>query len=176
MASSHLTSARDRDRTSALAVGLAVIVISWTFAAAFVPEKLESLAHYSPWLYGPAAITAWALFSAIAYLLISRDRWRRSPLNTHEGYRCRELVMAARPNGCSVCANQEEKNRLGAVTAGFALTISGWVAALSFMPEGWLDWLSEAPAWIYCIASVVLWAILSEAMYLIFRASRESLQ
>jgi uncharacterized protein (DUF983 family) len=176
MVPSHLTSTRDRDRTSALAAGLAVTVISWTFAAAFAPEELESLAHYSPWLYGPAATTAWALFSAIAYLLISRDRRRRAPLNPHEGYRCRELATAAKANGCSACANQEEKNRLGAVTAGFALTISGWVAALSFMPDGWLDWLGDAPAWIYCIASVVIWAILSEAMYLIFRASRENVQ
>ena len=176
MVPSQRTSARDRERISALATGLAATIISWTFAAAFAPEELESLAHYSPWFYGPLATAAWALFSAIAYLLISRDRRRRAPQNAHEGYRCRELAMAAPANGCSVCANQAEKNRLGAVTAGFALTISGWVAALSFMPGAWLDWLSDAPAWIYCIASVVLWASLSEAMYIILRASHEKLR
>jgi len=173
MAASQATAVRDRDRISALTIGLATTIASWTFAAAFAPEKLQSLARFSPWLYGPAATTVWALFSAIAYLVISRDRRGGAPLNSREGYRCREFAMAAKPAGCSVCANQEEKNRLGAVTAGFALTISAWVAALSFMPDGWLDWLGEAPAWIYCIASVILWATLSEAMYLIFRASRD---
>jgi len=176
MAPSHVTSARDRERISALATGLAATIISWTFAAAFAPEKLESLAYYSPWFYGPVATAAWALFSAIAYLLISRDRRRRAPQNAHEGYRCRELGMAAPANGYSVCTNQAEKNRLGAVTAGFALTISVWVAALSFMPGAWLDWLGDAPAWIYCIASVAVWAGLSEAMYIIFRASHEKLR
>jgi hypothetical protein len=171
MAPSPLGSARDRDRISALAAGLAATVISWIFGAAFASDKLDSLSRYSPWLYGPAATAVWALFSAIAYLLISRDRPRRTPLISHEGYRCRELAVVATGKGCSVCANLEEKNRLGAVTAGFALTISGWVAALSFMPNGWLDWLSEAPGWIYCIASIILWAILSQTMYLIFRAS-----
>jgi hypothetical protein len=173
MASSHATSARDRERISALTVGLAATVISWTFAAAFAPEKLESLAHYSPWLYGPVSTAAWALFSAVAYLLIRRDGRRKAPQNAQESYRCRELGVREPSNGSSVCANQREKNRLGAVTAGFALTISTWVAALSFMPEGWLDRLGEAPAWVYCIVSVVLWASLSEVMYLIFRASGE---
>jgi bacterioferritin len=171
MIPSHPTSARDRERISALAAGLAATVISWTFAAAFAPEKLEALGHYSPWLYGPAATAAWALFSAIAYLLLRRDRRREAPSNAGEGYRCRELGVEAPTIGCTVCANQAEKNRLGAVTAGFALTIGTWVAALSFMPEGWLDWLGEAPAWIYCILSIVLWAASSVSMYLIFRAS-----
>jgi len=173
MASSHVTSARDRQRTSALTIGLTATVAIWTFAAAFAPGKLESLGRLSPWLYGPAASLAWAFFSAIAYLLMSRDRKQNAPLNSFEGYRSRELAMAAKPTGCSVCANQKEKNRLGAVTGGFALTLNIWVAALSFMPEGWLDWLSQSPAWMYCIASVILWATLSEAVYLIFRASPE---
>jgi hypothetical protein len=174
MAPSHVTSARDRERTAALVAGLAATIISFMFAAAFAPEKLESLAHYSPWLYGPAATAAWALFSAIAYLLIRRDRRREAPGNADEAYRCSELTIATSAKGCSVCANQHEKNRLGAVTAGFALTISTWVAALSFMPEDWLDWLGEAPPWIYCIASVIVWAAFSEGMYLIFRSSQES--
>jgi hypothetical protein len=173
MASSHVTSARDRQRISALTIGLAATVAIWTFAAAFAPEELESLGRLSPWLYGPAATTAWALFSAIAYLLLSRDRKQKTPLNSCEGYRCRELAMPVKPNGRSVCANQKEKNRLGAVTGGFALTLNIWVAALSFMPEGWLDWLSQSPAWIYCIASVILWATLSEAVYLTFSTSPE---
>ena len=171
MALTQVTSARERDRTSALAIGLAATIVSWTFAVAFAPEKLDSLARYSPWLYGPAATAAWALCSGIAYLWISRDRRQRVPLNSRQAYRCRELPMVATASGCTVCANREEKNRLGAVTAGFALTISGWVAALSFMPDSWLDWLTKAPSGLYCIVSIVLWITLSAAMYLVFRAS-----
>jgi hypothetical protein len=161
---------------SALAAGLAATVICWTFAAAFAPGELESLSQYSPWLYGPIASVVWALFSAIAYLLISRDQRRRAFLEPHEGYRCRDFTPAASANGGSVCANLEEKTRLAAITAGFALTISLWVAALSFMPDGWLDWLGEAPAWIYCLVSVVLWVTSSGAMYLVFRAPRLNLR
>jgi hypothetical protein len=172
MASGSRVSTRERNRTAALAVGLAATIITWTFAVAFAPEQLDSLSRYSPWLYGPVATAAWAAFSAIAYLLISRDRLRRASIDSHEGYRCRELMLASKGDGCSVCANEEEKNRLGAVTAGFAVTITGWVAALSFMPDSWLDWLGGASAWVYCLASLILWATSSRGMYLIFSASR----
>jgi hypothetical protein len=72
----------------------------------------------------------------------------------------------------SVSANRKEKNRLAAVSAALGLTISIWVAGF-FMPENWLDTLSQAPAWLYCIVFVILWAILTEAMYFIFRTSRK---
>jgi hypothetical protein len=171
MGPSPATSRRESDRISALAAGLAATVIGWTFAAAFTPGELESLSRYSPWLYGPAAVAVWALFSTIAYLLISGDRRRRAFLEPKEGYHCRDFSPVATADCRSVCANLEEKTRLGGVTAGFALTITLWVAALSFMPGGLLDWLGEAPAWVYCIVSVVLWAVLSKAMYLVFRSS-----
>jgi ABC-type transport system involved in cytochrome c biogenesis permease subunit len=171
MSPAHQTSGHDRDRISALAVGLTVTIASLMFAGAFAPDQLESVSRYSPWLYGPAATAAWALFSLIAYLLISRGRGQRAALDSHPGYGWRELATAPKRNGCSLCANQKEKNRLAAVTAGFALTLTAWVAVLSFMPDGWLDWLGKAPPWIYCLTSVVIWAGLSTAMYLIFRAS-----
>jgi hypothetical protein len=172
MAFSQVISTRDRERVSALTIGLAATVIAWTFAAAFAPEQLESLARYSPWLYGPGSTAVWVLFSAIAYLLVRRDR-RRAPPNADEGYRCRELGIKSPANGCSICTNRHEKNRLGAVTAGFALTINAWVAALSFLPGDWLERLGQAPSWVYCIVSVVLWASLSGVMYPIFGTSRE---
>ena len=176
MTPSHPVSPRERERTSALAAGLAATIIGWTFAAAFAPEKMEAIAYYSPWLYGPAAATVWALFSTIAYVIVRRESRRQALLNSREGYRCRELAMLAPADGRSLCANQVEKHRLGAVTAGFALTISTWVAVLAFMPERWLDWLGAAPSWVYCIASVILWAASRQAMYLIFRASGEKLR
>ena len=164
---------RDRDRTSALVAGLAATIAAWTFAAAFAPEELESLSRYSPWFYGPAATAAWALFSAIAYLFMSRGLDRRTMLNSHKSYRRLELAMAPKSNGHSVCANQNEKNRLCAVTAGLALTITAWVGALSFMPEHWIDWLGNSSVWICCVASLVLWSTLSAAMFLVFRGSSE---
>jgi hypothetical protein len=173
MAPGRTTSGRERDRISALAVGLAATIIGWIFAAAFTQAELESLSRYSPWLYGPIATAVWALFSAIAYLLICRDQRGGAFLEPREGYHCRDFAPAVSANCRSGFAKPEEKNRLAAISAGFALTISVWVATLSFMPEGCLDWLGEAPAWVYCVISVILWAALSEGMYLVFRASQE---
>ncbi|MBV8773784.1 MAG: hypothetical protein JO166_15875 [Deltaproteobacteria bacterium] len=173
MAPGRITPQREHDRISALAAGLAATVIAWTFAAAFAPGELESLSQYSPWVYGPAAIAAWILLSAIAYLLISRNQRQSAYFEPHESYRCRDFAPAVSASCASVCANLEEKTRLAAISAGLALTMSIWIAALSFMPSSWLDGLHQAPAWIYCLGSVILWAGLSAGMYLVFRASRE---
>jgi hypothetical protein len=173
MAPSRVHSRRQRDMICALAAGFAVMVAGWTFAAAFAPEEVDSLSRYSPFVYGPVATAVWGLLSAIAYLLISHAQRRTVILEPNESYHCRDFALAARENSSSICANLEEKTRLAAMTAGFALTISLWIAALSFMPGSWLDWLGEAPPGIYCIVSVILWAALSEGMYLVLRASRE---
>jgi hypothetical protein len=173
LSATHSLLKRDRDRTAALVAGLAMTVAVWTLAAAFAPEKLGSLSSYSPWCYGPVATAVWALFSATAYLLVAlthgRDRGTR--LDLHEGYRCPKLAMSPKSNGHSLCANQNEKTRLGAVTASFALTITAWVGALSFMPEDWIDWLGNSPMWICCAASMVLWSTLCAAMFPLFRGS-----
>ena len=173
MASGRVTSARERDRVSALAMGLAATVMAWTFAAAFAPGELQAVSGYSPWLYGPVAISAWALFSTIAYLLICRDQRRRVQLEPREPYRCRDFATAASLNCNSVCASLEEKIRLASISAGLGLTVMAWVAALSFMPGPWLDWLSKTPRPTCCIVSIALWLGLSKGMYLVFRASRE---
>jgi hypothetical protein len=165
-----VTLARDRERTSALTAGLAATIIFWTFAAGFVPDALDKLGEYSPWLYGPASTTIWAVFSAIAYLLIRRGNPKLSP-HPNETYRCHDLAVATPHIGSSVCANRKEKNHLAAVTAGFALTISAWVGALSVMPNDWIDSFSLAPPWSYCVASVMFWAASSTAMYSIFSAA-----
>jgi hypothetical protein len=168
MASTDPSAARDRDRIAALAAGLSVIVIGCISVGAFAPERVGSVSK-SPWVYGPATTAAWGFFSIIAYELISWGRRRRTPVESHEGYRCREFILPV-AEGSSVCASRAEKNRLAAATAGFALTIGAWVTALSFMPSGWLDWLGQGPAWICCIVSAVLWATLSGIAYVIFRA------
>jgi hypothetical protein len=109
------------------------------------------------------------VFSAIAYLLIHRTGLQSSAPHD-ETYRCRDLRVTT-PIIISVCASRDEKNHLAAVTAGFALTITAWVAALSLMPSDWLDSLSAAPPWSYCAGSVGLWAALSAVMYSIFSAA-----
>jgi hypothetical protein len=166
---SHVTPARDRERISALTAGLAATIIVWTFAAGYAPETLEKLGEYSPWLYGPVSTVAWAAFSAIAYLLIRRGRQTPSR-HLDETYRGNAPGVPSTVISTSVCANQKAKNHLAAVTAGFALTITAWVAALSLMPADWIDSLSAAPAWSYCVGSVAFWAASSAAMYSIFNA------
>jgi hypothetical protein len=165
-----VTLARDRERISALTAGLAATIIFWTFAAGFAPETLETLGEYSPWLYGPVSTAIWAVFSGIAYFLIRRGTPKYSP-DPNETYRCHDLAVATPPVSISVCASRKEKNHLAAITAGFAFTITAWVGALSVTPNGWIDSLSDAPPWSYCVASVLFWAASSRAMYFIFTAA-----
>jgi hypothetical protein len=171
MEMSRVTPARDRERISALTAGLAATIIMWIFAAGYAPQTLDALGEYSPWLYGPVSTGMWAVFSAIAYLLLIHRRQRESPPRLNETYRCHELNLETPPVGPSVCANRKQKNHLAAVTAGFALTIMAWVGALSVMPNDWLDSLSVAPPWSYCVASVGLWAALSFVVYAAFTRS-----
>jgi hypothetical protein len=168
---SRVNPARDRERISALTVGLAATIAMWTFAAGYAPATLETLGEYSPWLYGPVSTVAWAIFSAISYLLIRRNGQQSSSYHLDEIYRCHELGVPTPVISISVCASRDEKNHLGAATAGFALTVTAWVAALSLMPADWLDSLSAAPAWSYCVGSVGFWAALSTMMYSIFSAA-----
>jgi hypothetical protein len=163
-----LTHARERERIAALTAGLAATIVIWIFAAGYAPATLEGLGEYSPWLYGPLSTAAWAVFSVIAYLLIRRSGEQSSSPDT--AYRCHDLRIPPAPAGGSVCTNRDEKNHLAAVSAGFALTITTWVAALSTMPADWLDSLSVTPAWWYCAGTVGLWAALSTIMYSVFSA------
>jgi ABC-type transport system involved in cytochrome c biogenesis permease subunit len=166
-----VTSARGTEPITALTVGLAAIIICWTCAVAFALNSLEALGDYSPWLYGPAATAVWAVFSAVIYLLIRRNNRRKIPSSPHENYQCAGLHVTAPYHGASVCATRAEKDRLAAVTAGLAFTMSTWVVTLSLAPEGWMDALSVAPPWLYCLASAALWAGFSVTLGAIFRAS-----
>jgi hypothetical protein len=165
-----VTLGSDRERISALTAGLAATITLWTFAAGYAPATLETLGQYSPWLYGPGSTLAWALFSTIAYLLIHKSGPQSPPRISDETYRCRDLGVPTPALIISVCASRDEKNHLGAVTAGFALTITAWVVALSLMPAAWIDSLGAAPAWWYCLGTVGLWAALSTVMYSFFSA------
>jgi ABC-type transport system involved in cytochrome c biogenesis permease subunit len=164
-----VTLTRDRERISALTAGLGAAIITWTFVAAYAPASLEAMGNYSPWLYGPAVVAQWAIFTAIASLILRRKSRGEAPSNSDETYRSASLHVTCALHGASVCANRAEKDRLAAVTAGFGLTITTWVAALSFMPGEWLDALSAAPPWLYCLASIVLWAGFTGTSHAVFR-------
>jgi hypothetical protein len=165
-----VTSARDRVRVSSLTAGLAVTLGAWTFLEAFSPSTVEALGEYSPWLYGPVSTLAWAFFSGIAYAVLRRSHGR-DITDAVSTYRCPDLAIRAGVPGISICASLEEKRRLEAVTAGFALTIGAWITTLSFMPQDLFDSLTAAPAWVYCLISVALWMTFSAAMHLVFGAS-----
>jgi predicted membrane channel-forming protein YqfA (hemolysin III family) len=165
-----MISTRESVRVSSLTVGLAATIGLWTFAAAFAPEILEKFSDYSPWFYGPVWTAAWALFSGVAYTVLRRSHSQNAEGDSLANYRCPEMTATFAP-GVSVCASREEKRRLEAATAGFALTISSWVAVLSFTPEAWLDSLNAAPAWFHCLVSVGLWATFSAVIYVALAAS-----
>jgi hypothetical protein len=167
-----VTSARGTEPISALTAGLAATIICWTFAVAYAPDSLEALGDYSPWLYGPAAIAVWAMFSTATYLLLRRNGRREIPSSPHENYQCAGLHVTAPSHGASVCASRAEKDRLAAVSAGLAFTMSTWVVTLSLAPERWMEALSAAPPWLYCLASAALWAGFSVATGAVFRALR----
>jgi hypothetical protein len=166
-----MTSAQDKTRVSALMTGLSAVAGSWIFVAAFAPTKLEALGGFSPWFDGPVLTAAWALFSGLAYLLLRRGDIARHAPDEIANYRCRMAETTPYSASASVCASREEKRRLAAATAGFALTISVWVATLSFLPEGWFNALNAAPVWFYCLVSVGLWGLLTAAMRVALEAS-----
>jgi cell division protein FtsW (lipid II flippase) len=58
-----------------------------------------------------------------------------------------------------------EKDKLAALMGGFAITIAGWFALLSFAPVKWLDSIATITPWIYCLASMAVWFGSAELMY-----------
>jgi ABC-type transport system involved in cytochrome c biogenesis permease subunit len=166
-----VTSAKGTEHITALIAGLAATIICWICAVAFALNSLEALGDYSPWLYGPAAMAVWAMFSTVTYLLIRRNSRQKIPSSLHEHYQCAGLHVTAPYHGASICASRAEKDRLAAVTAGLAFTMSTWVVTLSLAPERWMEALSAAPPWLYCLASAALWAGFSVASGAVIRAS-----
>jgi len=162
--------ARDKERVAALTGGLALTIITWTFAAGYAPASVDALGGYSPWLYGPVMTAIWGTFAATAYLLIHWKASRKIPPAWDEDYRCAALHAASPTLGLSVSVSRSEKDRLAGVTAGLALTMGTWVAVLSFAPDGWMEGLVTAPPWLCCLASAALWVSFSIASYSVFRA------
>ncbi|MGO9453644.1 MAG: hypothetical protein ACLQDV_21730 [Candidatus Binataceae bacterium] len=167
----------EKERVAALSAGLAITVLVWLAAEAFTPDWIASLGEYSIWFYGPVSLAAWALASVISYALIIRAQRRNPALCPEHEEKTRATRMAAtgdlsRVPECEEEVDAAEKDKLAALMGGFAITIAVWLAALSFAPEGWLDAIQNVSPWVYSVASMALWSVSAELMYLGFRRSR----
>jgi len=168
--------AKEKERVAALSAGLAIVVLVWIAAQAFAPDRIASLGTLSIWLYGPISAAAWAVLSLISYALIVRAQRRNPALCPEHEEATREARLAscadlAKIPKCVEEVNALEKDKLAALTAGFAITIAAWLAIFSFIPMEWLESAGISP-WLYCLASVAVWASSAELMYWGFRRKR----
>jgi hypothetical protein len=167
----------EKERVAALSAGLAIVVLAWTAAEAFASSWIDSLGVLSVWLYGPISAAVWGLLSAISYVLIIRAQ-RRNPALCPEQ---EEVTRETRRKTCELTkvpkcieyVDELERDKLGALMGGFAITIGAWLALLSFAPPSLLDGIVSTTPWIYSLASMVLWWGSAEFMYWSFRRSRQ---
>jgi hypothetical protein len=169
----------EKERVAALSAGLAVVVLTWIAVQAFAPDWVESIGVLSIWLYGPISAAAWGVLSAISYVLIIRAQRRNPALCPEHEEATREARSAATGDLTKVpkCIEdvdilELEKDKLGALMGGFALTIAAWLAILSFGPPHWVDGIVSLSPWIYCLATMVVWWGSAEFMYWRFRRGR----
>jgi hypothetical protein len=135
----------EKERVAALSAGLAVIVLAWIAVQAFASDWIDSIGVLSVWLYGPISAAAWGVLSAISYVLIIRAQRRNPALCPEHEEATREARSAATGDLTKVpkCIEDAdilelEKDKLAALMGGFAITIAGWLAVLSFAPpNGW---------------------------------------
>jgi hypothetical protein len=169
---------KEKDVLSALTVGFALVLGLWLFGEAFTAEWLNAIAGLSPWLIGLITLGIWGIVSLVTYILIRPAQ--------HE---CRAISSARRAQPFSNQADANptesegpnerrcdavigaERDKVAALTAGLAIMIAIWITALSFMPQAWLDSIGRMPPGFYCAATIILWAVTSTLMYLVFRVS-----
>ena len=166
--------AKDKERVAALSVGLAIVVLVWVAAQAFASDRIAALGTLSIWFYGPISAVAWGLLSLISYTLIVRAQRRNPALCPEHEEATREARLAACADlakipKCVEEVNAVEKDKLAALMAGFAITITLWLAIFSFVPAQWLDSVISISPWLYCLASIAVWATSAELMYWGFR-------
>jgi len=167
----------EKERVAALSAGLAIIVLAWTGAQAFASNWVDSLGVHSVWLYGPISAAAWGLLSAISYVLIVRAQRRNPALCPEQEEVTRELrrktCELTKVPKCIEYVDQLERDKLGALMGGFAITIATWLALLSFAPHDWLDGIVSTSPWIYSLASMVVWWGSAVFAYWSFRRGRQ---
>jgi hypothetical protein len=160
----------EKERIAALSAGLAIVILVWLGAEAFASDWIASLGLLSMWFYGPITAVVWGLISLGAYLLIMRSEGRNPALcPEHEeatrqarGAKTGELTKLPK---CIEEVDAREKDKLGAVMAGFAITIGAWLAVLSFAPMSWIDVIAGITPWIYCLVSMGVWFVSGHLMY-----------
>jgi hypothetical protein len=150
----------EKERVAALSAGLAIIVLAWTGAQAFASNWIDSLGVPSVWLYGPI-----------------RAQRRNPALCPEQEEVTRELrrktcELTKLPK-CIEYVDELERDKLGALMAGFAVTIAAWLALLSFAPPGLLDSIVSTSPWIYSLATMLVWWGSAEFTYWIFRRGRQ---
>jgi hypothetical protein len=104
---------------------------------------------------------AWGLLSVISYVLTIRAPRRNPALcPEHEGatreLRRKTCELTKVPQ-CIEFVDELERDRLGALMGGFAITIAAWLGLLSFAPRDWLDGIVGTSLWIYSLSSMVVW-------------------
>ncbi len=170
----------EKERVAALSAGLAVIVLAWIAVQAFASDWFNSIGVLSVWLYGPISAAAWGLLSAISYVLIIGAQGRNPALCPEHEEATRKARSAATGDLTKVPKYIEdadilelEKDKLAALMGGFAITIAGWLAVLSFAPPQWLDDIVSKSPWIYCLATMLVWWGSAEFTYWSFRRGRQ---
>ena len=167
----------EKERVAALSAGLAIVVLFWTGAQAFASDWIDSLGARSVWFYGPVSAAAWGLISAVSYVLIVRAQGRNPALCPEHEEATREIRRKTCELGkvpkCIEYVDQLERDKLGAVMGGFAITIAVWLALLSLSPPGFLDGIVSTSPWIYSLATMVLWWGSGQLMYWTFRRGRQ---
>ena len=169
--------AQEKERVAALSAGLAIVVLVWIAAQAFASDRIASLGTLSIWFYGPISAAAWAVLSLISYALIVRAQRRNPGLCPEHEEATREARLAscadlAKIPRCVEEVDTLEKDKLAALTAGFAITIAAWLAIFSFIPTEWLESAISVSPWLYCLASVAVWASSAVLTYWGFRRKR----
>jgi hypothetical protein len=169
--------AREKERVAALSIGLAMVVLVWIAAQAFASDWIASLGSLSVWFYGPISVVAWGVISLISYMLIVRAQRRNPALCPEHEEATREARLAACADLTKIpkCVEEEnavEKDKLAALTAGFAITITSWLAVLSFLPTDRLVSANSISPWLYCLASIAVWVGSAALMYWGFRHRR----
>jgi hypothetical protein len=167
----------EKERVAALSAGLAIMVLAWTGAQAFAPDWINTLGVSSVWLYGPISAAAWGLLSAISYILIIRAQRRNPALCPEQEEVTREVrrktCELTKVPKCIEYVDELERDNLGALMAGFAVTIAAWLALLSFAPPRLLDSIESTAPWIYSLATMGLWWGSAKLMHWTFRRGRQ---
>lgn len=169
---------KDKDVTSALTVGFALVLGLWLFGEAFTAEWLNAIAGLSPWLIGLITLGIWGAGSLVTFILIRPAQReyralcsvRRAQLSSYQVDTNPRESEGPNEDLCDAVI-QAERDKVAALTAGLGIMIAIWITALSFMPQAWLDFIGRMPPGFYCAATILMWAVTSTLMYLVFRVS-----